>query len=230
VERTYGCPWVLAKVRLGFTDYPGTMSTPSLPAGGSFIEMTSYGETQSGVRVVSAAGTAVTLSLALANVPPAGSTVTLRWATAPRGRYASLATVAAVDGNRVEVHLAGEPSFEQSRDYVRGGGGEPIVLLPSAQGFVRDLSEHAVRAQFTDVEVQPGDDVTLRIQVGDEVVEFAAQAVKVSSMRQQIPRRGPMIVEMVAVFTEADEHQAKVIRRYIMHEQLMSRAHSAAAQ
>ncbi|MBU2668802.1 hypothetical protein KOI35_35355 [Actinoplanes bogorensis] len=210
------------------------MSTPSLPAGGSFIEMTAYGETQSGVRVVSAEGTAVTLSLALADVPAAGSTVTLHWATAQRGRYASLATVAAVDGNRVEVHLAGEPSFEQSRDYVRGGGGEPIVLLvPSfspAEGHVRDLSEHAVRAQFTDVEVQPGDEITLRIQVGDDVVEFGAQAVKVSSMRQRIPRRGPMIVEMVAVFTESDEYQAKVIRRYIMHEQLMSRARSAAAQ
>ena len=224
----------MTKVRLGFTDYPGTMSTPSLPAGGSFIEMTSFGETLSGVRVVSAEGTGVTLSLALADVPPAGSTVTLRWATAPRGRYASLATVAAVDGNRVEVHLAGEPSFEQSRDYVRGGGGEAIVLLlPSlspAEGHVRDLSEHAVRAQFTDVEVQPGDDITLRIQVGDEVVEFGAQAVKVSSMRQRIPRRGPLIVEMVAVFTETDEQQAKVIRRYIMHEQLMSRARNAAAQ
>ncbi|MBM2623509.1 hypothetical protein JIG36_49250 [Actinoplanes sp. LDG1-06] len=210
------------------------MSTPTLPAGGSFIEMTAFGETQSGVRVVQAEGTAVTLSLALADVPPAGTTVTLRWATAPRGRYASLANVTSVDGNRVELQLAGDLSLEQTRDFVRGGGGEPIVLMlpsqPVAQGFVRDLSERAVRAQFTDVEVQPGDDVTLRVQVGDDVVEFGAQAVKVSSMRQQIPHRGPLIVEMVAVFTGDDEHQARVVRRYIMHEQLMARARSASAQ
>ncbi|MBL7256907.1 hypothetical protein [Paractinoplanes lichenicola] len=209
------------------------MSTPTLPADGSFIELTSYGETLPGVRVVHTAGAMLTLSLALDNVPPAGSTVTLRWATAPRGRYASLANVTAVDGNRVDVQLAGEASLEQSRDFVRGGGGEPIVLLRPdgpAQGFVRDLSERAVRAQFTDVEVQPGEDLTLRVQVGDEVVEFAAQAVKVSSMRQQIPRRGPMIVEMVAVFAGTDEHSARVVRRYIMHEQLMARARSAASQ
>ncbi|GID26574.1 hypothetical protein Abr02nite_15570 [Paractinoplanes brasiliensis] len=223
----------MSQVRPGVTDYPGTMSTPTLPADGSFIEMTSYGETLPGVRVVQTAGPVLTLSLALDNMPPADSTVTLRWATAPRGRYASLANVTAIDGNRVEVRLAGEASLEQSRDFVRGGGGEPVVLmLPEgpAQGFVRDLSERAVRAQFTDVEVPPGTELTLRIQLGDEVVEFAAQAVKVSSMRQQLPHRGPMIVEMVAVFAGADEHSARVVRRYIMREQLMARARSAASQ
>ncbi len=201
-----------------------------LPADGSFIELTSYGETLPEVRVVHADGTVITLSLAVADVPPANSAVTLRWAAAPRGRYTSAGNVAAVDGNRVDVRLSGEPEIEQTRDFVRGGGGEPIVLLlPSqapAEGHVRDLSEGAVRAQFTDVEVKSGDDITLRVQVGDEVVEFPARVVSVSSMRQQIPRRGPMLVELVAVFSGTDEHSAQVIRRYIMHEQLMARARS----
>ncbi|WP_250001135.1 PilZ domain-containing protein [Actinoplanes sp. M2I2] len=199
-----------------------------LPADGSYIEMTSYGETLPDVRVVQATDAMITLSLALDDLPPANAEVTLRWAAAPRGRYAVAGNVAAIDGNRVEVRYAGEPAIEQSRDYVRGGGGEPIVLLlpgqAAAEGKIHDLSEGAVRAHFTDVEVQSGDEVTLRIQVGDEVVEFPARAVKVSSVRQQIPRRGPLIVELVAIFTTTDEHQARIIRRYIFTQQLRERS------
>ena len=199
-----------------------------LPADGSYIELTSYGETLPEVRVVQAAGTVITLSLAAADVPPANSTVTLRWAAAPRGRYALAGNVVAVDGNRVEIRFAGEPAIVQSRDYVRGGGGEAIVLLPAGQepahGTVHDLSERAVRAHFTDVTLRPGDEMTARIQLGEEIVELPARVMKVNSMRQQIPKRGPLSVEMVAVFAGAEEQQAKIIRRYIMREQLQARA------
>ncbi|MCM4079943.1 PilZ domain-containing protein [Paractinoplanes hotanensis] len=204
------------------------MSTPMLPADGSYIELTSYGETLPDVRVVQATAALITLSLALDDLPAADAEVTLRWAAAPRGRYAVAGNVAAVDGNRVRVTLSGEPAIEQSRGYVRGGGGEPIVLIlpgqAAAEGTIHDLSEGAVRAHFTDVEVAAGDDITLRMQVGDEIVEFPARAVKVNSVRQQIPRRGPLIVELVAVFTTADEHQARIIRRYIFSQQLKARA------
>ncbi|MGX6602697.1 PilZ domain-containing protein [Micromonosporaceae bacterium Da 78-11] len=204
------------------------MSTGSLPADGSYIEMTSYGETLPEVRVVHAESGVITLSLALDDVPPAGSTVTVRWAAAPRGRYATPADVVAVDGNRVDVRFAGEPAIEQARNFVRGGGGEPLVLVRPGQepatGFVHDLSERAIRAHFTDVELRPGQEMLLRIQLGDEVVEFPATATKVSSMRQQVPRRGPLSVEMVAVFSSKDEHQAKIIRRYVLRYQLLARS------
>ena len=206
------------------------MNAPMLPADGSYIEMTSYGETLPEVRVVQAQGTVITLSLAMAHVPPANSTVTLRWAAASRGRYALDGSVAAVDGNRVEIRFAGPPAIEQSRDHVRGGGGEPVVLLlpdaEPAEGVVHDLSEQAVRAHFTDVTVRPSDEMTLRIQLGEDIVEVAARATKVSSMRQQVPRPGPLSVEMVAVFAH-DEQRAKVIRRYIMREQLRARQRGA---
>ncbi|GAA0504214.1 hypothetical protein Ade02nite_28210 [Paractinoplanes deccanensis] len=199
-----------------------------LPADGSYVEMTSYGETMPEVRVVHASGTVITLSLAIADLPPENSTVTLRWAAAPRGRYALAGNVVAIDGNRVEVRFSGEPAIEQSRNFVRGGGGEPIVLLlpgeEAAQGHVHDLSEHSVRARFTDVTVRPGDELTLRIQLDDEIVEFPARATKVNSVRQQVPVRGPLIVELVAVFPDKDEHQARIIRRYIMQAQLRARA------
>ncbi len=209
------------------------MSAPLLPADGSYIEMTSYGETLPEVRVVQASGTVITLSLAQTDVPPANSTVELRWAAAPRGRYALAGNVAAVDGNRVEVRFHGEPAVVQSRLYVRGGGGEPIVLVrpdqPDAAGRVHDLSERAVRANFTDITLHPGDEMVLHIHVGDEVVEFPARAMKVSSMRQQVPRRGPLSVEMVAVFENTDDSQAKIIRRYIMRHQMAARARGALA-
>ncbi len=199
-----------------------------LPADGSYIEMTSYGETVPEVRVVRASGRVITLSLAKSDLPPANSTVELRWAAAPRGRYAVGANVVAIDGNRVEVQFSGEPAVVQSRLYVRGGGGETIVLVRDGQddafGRVHDLSEHAVRANFTDVAVHPGEEISLRIQVGDEVVEFPARATKVSSMRQQVPRRGPLSVELVAVFEAEDDTQARVVRRYIMRSQLAARA------
>jgi len=203
-----------------------------LPADGSYIEMTSYGETLPDVRVVRATDEVITLSLALADRPPADSPVTLRWAAAPRGRYAVTGTVTAIDENRVAVRFADEPAIEQSRDFVRGGGGEAIVLrLPGqepAEGEIHDLSEGAVRAHFTDVEVGPGDEITVRMQVGPEIVEFPARAVKVNSVRQQVPRRGPLLVELVAVFTAADEQQARIVRRYILNQQLRARAQGSA--
>jgi hypothetical protein len=203
-----------------------------LPADGSYIEMTSFGETLPEVRVVQATDEVITLSLALDDLPPANSEVKLRWAAAPRGRYALVGTVTGIDGNRVEVRCSGGPAIEQSRDFVRGGGGEPIVLVrpgeETAQGSIHDLSEGSVRAHFTDVELSPGDEITLRIQVGAEVVEFPARAVKVSSVRQQVPVRGPLMVELVAVFTAADERQARVIRRYILSLEMRARAQRGA--
>jgi hypothetical protein len=203
-----------------------------LPADGSYIEMMSYGETLPSVRVVHAADAAITLSLARSDVPPENSAVELRWAAAPRGRYAMSGHVVAVDGSRVEVRVTGAPAMVQSRDFVRGGGGEPIVLLRDedepARGTVHELSEKAVRAHFTDIQIRPGDQIMVRIQVGEEVVEFPARATKVSSMRQQVPRRGPLSVEMVAVFDSSDEHQARVIRRYILRAQMAARTRTTA--
>jgi hypothetical protein len=202
-----------------------------LPADGSYIELTSYGETLPEVRVVQASGTVITLSLATANLPPANSTVELRWSAAPRGRYALAGNVVGVDGNRVEVRFNSEPVIQQSRHYVRGGGGEPIAMIrpdqEDALGRVHDLSERAVRASFTDIELHPGDEMLLRIQIGEDLVQFPASTTKVSSMRQQVPRRGPLSVEMVAVFDAQDDHQAKIIRRYIMRNQLAARQRGA---
>jgi hypothetical protein len=175
----------------------------------------------------------ITLALPRDEIPPQGSAVTVRWAAAPRGRYAVTANVTEVEDNQFDIRFAGDPSVEQARDYVRGGGGELILMErdgeDDAVGFVHDLSERAVRAHFTDVIVRPGDEMVLKVQLTDEVATFAARATKVSSMRQQVPRRGPLSVEMLAVFEGRDDHSAKMVRRYIMKQQLLSRSRAALA-
>ena len=199
-----------------------------LPPTGSYIEMTTYGEMVPEVRVVQASGTRFTLSMALAHVPPDQSSVELRWAAPPRGRMSQPGHVISVDGNRIEVRITGKPTILQSRSFVRGGGGEAITMvrpdLEPAHGVVHNMSERAVRAHFTDVELNDGDEMVLRIALGEDEVAFPATTLKVSSIRQQVPVEGPRSVEMVAVFADdRDETQAKIVRRYIMHHQLLER-------
>jgi hypothetical protein len=210
-----------------FADQPGTMSASMLPPDGSYIEMTSDGE-YSEVRVVQSSGASVTLSIALDYVPPLKSQVELRWPAPPRGRMSQYAQVISIDGNRVEVRTIGEPEVVQMRSYVRGGGGETITMIrpgmEPARGVVHDMSERAVRAHFTDVKLKDGESMLVRITLGDDEVVFPATVFKVSSMRQQVPAEGPLSVEMVAVFDEEqNESQAKIVRRYIMRHQLLSR-------
>jgi hypothetical protein len=179
------------------------------------------------VRIVRTTGDIMLLSMALDHVPPSESTIELRWPIPPRGRCCQKAKVISTDGNRAEVRFLGKPSMLQARRYVRGGGGEPIVLVreehDDVPGVVHDMSERAVRAHFTGVEVRPGEEMLLRIRVGEQQVEFPATALKVNSMRQQVPKKGPLSVEMVAVFEDDDEDQAVIIRRYIMRHQMEER-------
>ncbi|GIF12418.1 hypothetical protein [Actinoplanes teichomyceticus] len=202
----------------------------SLFPDGARVEMEAGGESHTGVRVVAASTTVVTVSLARSQVPLIGSTVILRWSAAPRGRYEVSAAVAGIDENRVQLRLDGEPQITQNRLYVRGGGGEPIVMSrpehPDAIGWVHDISERSVRAHFTDVEVRPGHEVTLRVQLGPDAIDLHATVTKASAVRQQVPVRGPLSVEMVALY-DPGESQAKIIRRYVMRYQLLMRAKAA---
>jgi hypothetical protein len=206
------------------------MNTYQLPAAGTIVEMTVSSEPVNGVRVVQANGPLLTLSMALAAVPDQGSTVTLRWPAGERGRYALTGTVVAIDDTRVNVEPAGQPDIEQQRSFVRGGGGEEVLLYlpgrPDIHGYVRNISERGVRAHFTDVVLAEGDTFRLRVALPPDTVELAATAVKVESMRQKVPEDGPISVELVAVFTSDNEAQAKVIRRYILRQQLLARGRS----
>jgi len=201
-------------------------TTLLLPDAGSYVEMTASDEQATRVRVVHAEGHGLTLSAPLIAVPGVGETVTLRWSAAPRGRYALSCAVTEVDENRLAVEARGEPLVEQQRHYVRGGGGEQVIMhrtgFPSANGWIRDISEHSMRAHFEGTNVRDEESLRLRIELGSEILEVLATATRVEALPQQVPP-GPMSVELVAVF-EPNEAQARVIRRYVMRQQLLSRS------
>jgi hypothetical protein len=206
------------------------MTSHVLPDAGTLVEMTASGDPIRGVRVVHAEGAVVTLSLALAAVPPIGAGVTLRWPAGARGRYAQEALVVAMDENRVDVQAEGAARIEQQRNFVRGGGGEQVLMLrpgePDALGWIRDISEQAVRAHFADALLHEGDEFRLRILLDPDLIELDATAAKVAILQQTVPQRGPMSVEVVALLA-ADEAQAQKIRRYVLRQQLLTRARNA---
>jgi hypothetical protein len=209
-----------------------TSQPQPLPDPGTVLELTTdpAGDPVGGVRVVETDGDLLILSVAPADVPAAGTAVTLRWAAGARGRYVRGGTVTEVDENRIAVETAGVTGLEQHRNFVRGGGGEQVLLCrpghPDVAGWIRDISEHALRAHFAGVELTGGDEIVLRILLDPEIVEVEAVVTKADSLRQSIPRRGPMSVEVVAVF-DVDEHHAQSIRRYILRQQMLTRRRTA---
>lgn len=209
------------------------MTSSLFPADGSRVEMIHGDQTLPDVRVVRVTDTAVTLSLALADAAlTTGGGVVLRWPAGPRGRYAQRGTVRTIDENRIEIGFDGETEIEQLRNYVRGGGGESVLLVrpgePERFGRVHDISERSVRALFGSTDLRPGDELWLRVQLADdEVVEFPATVLRASTIRQQVPVRGPLLTEIVALF-EQDERQARIIRRYVMRLQLQARRQASA--
>ena len=206
------------------------MTSHVLPDADTLVEITASDESIRGVRVLHADGAVVTLSLALSAVPPVGAGVTLRWPAGARGRYAQDALVVGVDENRVDVRADGPARIEQQRNFVRGGGGEQVLLVrpgePDTSGWIRDISEQSVRAHFADVPLHEGAEFRLRIQLDLDLIELDATAAKVASLQQAVPQRGPMSVEVVALLA-ADETQAQTIRRYVMRQQLLIRARNA---
>jgi hypothetical protein len=203
------------------------MSEHVIPPAGTLLELTAEGEPLCGLRVVPPVTDGeITLSMAPADTPAAGATVTLRWPAGVRGRYALAVTVTEVRESRVRVTPAGPAEIEQHRNYVRGGGGEQLLLCRpgwvDAPGWIRDISEQGVRAHFADVSVVAGEEIRLRMQLDEEILEIAAVATKVASLRQSVPHRGPMSVELVATL-RPEEVQAQAIRRYVMRQQLLAR-------
>jgi hypothetical protein len=201
-------------------------TTLHLPDAGSYVEMTASDGQASRVHVLNAEGRGLTLSAPLVAVPPVGAPVTLRWSAAPRGRYALTCSIVEVDENRLQVEALAAPLVEQQRHFVRGGGGEQVIMhrtgFPEASGWIRDISEHSMRAHFEGTNVRDGESLRLQIALGTEMIEMAATSSKVAALPQQVPP-GPMSVELVAIFV-ADEAQARVVRRYILRQQLLSRS------
>lgn len=213
-------------------------TSSAVPAISTLVEMTGSGAPVRDVRIDAAQPGVLTLSLpraAAAALPAPGEPVVLRWPAGPRGRYALAGRVvdgpdpAAATDPRITVRTDGDPQIEQDRNFVRGGGGEQVrvEVAGSAEvgGWIFDISERGLRAQFAEAAIRDGDPLLMHVHLGTDTVHVVGTALKVSHLPSG-PDTGPMRVELVAVFA-ADEVQAQVIRRYVLHQQLLTRVRTA---
>ena len=205
-----------------------------LPLVRMLLEMTVSGTRVPGVRVDRVRDDELMLTLpsdaAPESRPRVGDKVTLRWPAGSRGRFAVDATVVpAPDDERVGVIVRGVPELEQQRQFFRGGGGERIRLLQHGPdgaavytGWVQDLSERGARAHFADVRVRDGDTLMAQIELEDETVDVAGTVLRIAVLPDNVGAYS-MRVEVVGLF-DAEEQQARVIRRYVFKQQLLARA------
>jgi hypothetical protein len=159
-----------------------------------------------------------------AAAPPAatGDAVTLRWPAGTRGRYTVAGTVRETTGARLGIAVTGEPTIEQVRRFVRGGGGEKIWVRPtdsaeSVGGYAHDIGEQGLRAHLDDRKFWPGQNVVLLIELDDDIVEMAAAV---------LASRADDEVDVVFTF-EPDEPEAQAIRRHVLRRQMLARKRSA---
>ncbi len=202
----------------------------AVPPISTLVEMTADDVSVRGVRIEEIAGSRMVLSPPpTAPVRPrVGDTVVLRWAAGQRGRYVVTGHVIEAPGGRLVVRLESEPGIEQHRRYVRGGGGEQVRLyrLGSGEqfaGWIRDISEGGLRAQFAALRVADGDWIRLTVQLDEDVIEVHGTALRITVQPPEAPGPAATRVELVAAF-EADEPQAQIIRRYVLRQQLLARA------
>jgi hypothetical protein len=201
-----------------------------LPAVNELIEVSILGGESHRSRVEDVDGDTVTvaapLNLKVEDLPGIGDLVTIRWSAGARGRYAAPARIVEfVRGGvpRWITRPTGTVVVEQSRQFVRGGGGEPVVLLRQGQddtspvqGHVADLSEGGLRARFTDLEGAVGDTVVVTLTLDGETIDATGQ------IHRTTRDHGEPGVQVVVVL-DLPERQAQLVRRYVMKHQLAAR-------
>lgn len=168
---------------------------------------------------------AAPLDLLVTDVPDAGLELTVRWIAGERGRYAADAVVNRVVHGHVStwvVEITSRPEIEQNREYVRGGGGEPVELTVGEagephRGEVIDVSERSVKAVFKRVDIAPGSEVSLRLMLEDEQMTLRGHVYRV------VDQAATSEVQVVLML-DADETQAQAIRRHVMNLQRLARA------
>lgn len=198
-----------------------------IPAVNTLVEVSILGGDSYRSRVEDAGPGLITvaapLNLPAQDRPEAGTQVTIRWTAGARGRYAAPARLVELIRGAVPrwvTRPSGPVAVEQSRQYVRGGGGEPVVLLrhnpddPSpVTGYVVDLGEGGLRARFTGTEITVGERVVVTLILDGDTIDAPGRAYRAAA--------GPG-AQVVIVF-DLGERQAQVIRRYVIRDQMRSR-------
>jgi hypothetical protein len=159
--------------------------------------------------------------------PDLGTPISFRW-NAPRGRYtvqARLRSTARPQGQALHLwnlKAEGPPTLEQRRQYVRAGGGEGVVLEPRATGeltgMVTDISEGGVRCRFRYGRLLPGEPVEVRVTLGGESLAVDGWVLRTTDEDGSLD---------VIVVYELGERDADMVRKYVMHQQILARRMAA---
>jgi hypothetical protein len=155
-------------------------------------------------------------------VPPLGAGMHLTWLH-DGNRYAAPVRVVGFTKAQPpswQLRLDGEARRETRRNFVRGGGGERLQLWwdggSRCDGVIVNLSEGGVRCRLATAEAAPDDRVTVRLLLGDEVVEAAALVLSVRA----VPDADQF--EVVATY-QLDEQRSQTVRRYVLQWQMLQR-------
>jgi len=165
--------------------------------------------------------------------PEPGSAFEMCW-TSPRGRYVAPIRLLSVRRGELPswiVEVAGDIYLHQRRRYVRAGGGESIQVRPCEpedagmlSGRVVDISEGGLRCwlESGDLsrELYPGQPVSVTVGLESDQVVIVGEVLRI------LPGRPEKGVDAVIVF-ELPEGTAGLVRRYVLHSQLLARRLSA---
>jgi len=120
------------------------------------------------------------------------------------------------------VQIVGESRRRSRREYMRGGGGEPVRLTRTGEdstpvdGRVIDISERSIRCRIRAGDFAPDESVGMAIRLGDAVVEPAAKVMVVRHNKET------GFYDIVATY-EPTETVSRTIRGYILRRQMEER-------
>jgi hypothetical protein len=175
-------------------------------------------------------------------IPEIGSVMSLSWVAGPRGRWvvdAELVSTSRVEGVPTRcwsLVVTSTPVLHQRRRFVRAGGGEPVRVRAKERdvvisGAASDVSEGGVRFKITGarpdddqwVRLEDGEAVTTVVQLGDDMLDADGSVLR--TIDDPIAKTVDMIVTL-----DLSERQAELVRRYVMHQQILARRAAADAE
>jgi hypothetical protein len=201
-----------------------------LPPVGSLVDVVLADGRVQPVRAVEADGLTLTVAATLLRggvaPPQPGDVLTLRWA-GRRGRCAApcvLRSVHPVQFATWTVEAVGTVEVEQRRRFARAPAQGPVHLGPDEPdlglvlvGQLIDIGEGGLRVRLPAGGVDPEQPVFLRLLIDDRMVALRGTVLRL------LETGSGDGVDAVVTF-DADQAQARAIRRHVLNRQLADRA------
>jgi hypothetical protein len=154
-----------------------------------------------------------------------GGPATVRWSAGTLGTASAPARLSHDGGSQLTIELVGPVTLEQNRRFVRGGGFEHIDLRREVAddgtiytGWVTDLSEASVGARFASLVVEPGDSVSLSVDLDGTHLRTLGLVRKVTE--SELANQGTTVV----IGYRLEENWASAVRRYLLRRETIDRA------